>query len=46
MIKADLLVNLEELKHYELLRTIADSEKLSLLEAIDLVLSKVEIMEE
>ena len=46
MIKADLLVNLEELKHYELLRTIADSEKLSLLEAIDLVLSKVEILEE
>lgn len=46
MIKADLLVNLEELKHYKLLQTISTNEKLSLLEAIDFILSKIEITEE
>lgn len=45
MIKADLLVNLEELKHYELLLKIANHEQISLIEAIDFVLSKVEIVE-
>ena len=45
MIKADLLVNLEELKHYELLLKIANHEQISLFEAIDFVLSKVEIEE-
>lgn len=45
MIKADLLVNLEELKHYELLLKIANHEQISLFEAIDFVLSKVEIVE-
>lgn len=43
MIKADLLVNLEELKHYELLSKIAIHEQISLFEAIDFVLSKLEI---
>ena len=46
MIKADLLVNLEELKHYEILLKIAIAEQISLFEAIDFVLSKVEIIEE
>lgn len=46
MIKADLLVNLEELKHYELLVKIANHEQISVFEAIDFVLSKVEITEE
>ena len=46
MIKADLLVNLEELKHYEILTKIAITEQISVFEAIDLVLSKVEITEE
>ncbi len=45
MIKADLLVNLEELEHYELLTKIAIHEQISLFEAIDFVLSKVEIEE-
>ena len=46
MIKADLLVNLEELKHYELLSKIAIAEQISLFETIDFVLSKVEILED
>lgn len=46
MIKVDLLVNLEELKHYELLTKIAIAEQISLFEAIDFVLSKVEILED
>lgn len=46
MIKADLLVNLEELEHYELLSKIAINEQISIFEAIDFVLSKVEITEE
>lgn len=46
MIKADLLVNLEELTHYELLSKIAINEQISIFEAIDFVLSKVEITEE
>ena len=46
MIKADLLVNLEELKYYELLSKIAINEQISIFEAIDFVLSKVEITEE
>ena len=46
MIKADLLVNLEELKHYELLSKIAIAEQISIFEAIDFVLSKVEISED
>lgn len=46
MIKADLLVNLEELEHYELLVKIANHEQISIFEAIDFVLSKVEITEE
>lgn len=46
MIKVDLLVNLEELEHYELLSKIANHEQISLFEAIDFVLSKVEITEE
>ena len=46
MIKADLLVNLEELEHYELLTKIAIHEQISLFEAIDFVLSKVEIEED
>lgn len=46
MIKADLLVNLEELKRYELLSKIAIAEQISIFEAIDFVLSKVEISED
>lgn len=46
MIKADLLVNLEELEHYELLTKIANHEQISLFEAIDFILSKVEIEED
>lgn len=46
MIKVDLLVNLEELEHYELLSKIAIAEQISIFEAIDFVLSKVEITEE
>ena len=45
MIKVDLLVNLEELEHYVLLSKIANHEQISLFEAIDFVLSKVEIVE-
>ena len=46
MIKADLLVNLEELKHYEILSKIASAEQISIFEAVDFVLSKVEISED
>lgn len=46
IIEAELLVNLKELKNYELLKMIADNEKISLIEAVDLVLSHVEVKEE
>jgi len=46
IIQAELLVNLKELKNYELLKLIADNEKISLIEAVDLVLSHVEVKEE
>ena len=45
IIQAELLVNLKELKNYELLKMIADNENISLLEAVDLVLSHVEVKE-
>lgn len=45
IIEAELLVNLKELKNYELLKMIADNEKISLIEAVDLVLSHVEVKE-
>lgn len=45
IIEAELLVNLKELKNYEILKMIADNEKISLIEAVDLVLSHVEVKE-
>jgi len=45
IIEADLLINLKELEHYELLVMIADIEKISLFEAVDLILSKVELVD-
>lgn len=46
IIEAELLVNLKELKNYEILKMIADNEKISLFEAVDLVLSHVEVKED